>query len=47
MLPLLIGYMGEKYTFAAGITLAGAFILVGPALVYFLKLGQYDDQTGC
>lgn len=47
ILPTLIGYMGEIYTFAAGITIAGAFMLVGPVLVYFLKLGQYDDQTGC
>jgi NNP family nitrate/nitrite transporter-like MFS transporter len=47
ILPALIGYMGGIYTFAAGITLAGAFMLVGPVLVYFLKLGQYDDQTGC
>jgi NNP family nitrate/nitrite transporter-like MFS transporter len=47
ILPAVIGYMGETYTFAAGIMLAGAFMLLGPALVYFLKLGQYDDQTGC
>ncbi len=47
ILPALIGYMGENYTFAAGIRLAGAFMLVGPFLVYFLKLGQYDDQAGC
>jgi MFS family permease len=46
-LPVLIGYMGETYTFASGIMLAGAFMLMGPVLVYFLKLGQYDDQTGC
>jgi len=47
LLPTLIGYMGERYTFAGGITIAGAFMLAGPVLVYFLKLGQYDDQTGC
>jgi NNP family nitrate/nitrite transporter-like MFS transporter len=47
ILPTVIGYMGETYTFAAGIILAGAFMLLGPVLVYFLKLGQYDDQTGC
>jgi NNP family nitrate/nitrite transporter-like MFS transporter len=33
--------------FAAGITIAEAFMLMGPVLVYFLKLGQYDDQAGC
>ena len=47
MLPMIIGYFGETYTFGAGITLAGAFMLAGPLLVLFLKLGQYDDQAGC
>ena len=47
IMPTIIGYMGETYTFAAGIMLAGGFMLVGPVLVYFVKLGQYDDQTGC
>ena len=47
ILPVFIGYMGENHTFSAGIMLAGAFMLVGPVLVYFLKLGQYDDQIRC
>jgi len=47
LLPTLIGYLGETYNFAVGITLAGGFILLGPILVLFLKLGQYDDQAGC
>jgi len=47
MLPFLIGYLGETYTFSAGIILAGVFILIGPFLVLILKLGQYDDQAGC
>ena len=47
ILPALIGYFGETYTFAHGIILAGAFMLAGPVLVYFLQLGQYDDQAGC
>jgi NNP family nitrate/nitrite transporter-like MFS transporter len=47
LLPTLIGYMGQTYTFGAGIMLAGAFMLLGPLLVLFLKLGQYDSQAGC
>ncbi len=47
ILPAVIGYFGETYTFASGIMLVGAFMLVGPLLVYFLQLGQYDDQSGC
>lgn len=47
ILPAVIGYMGEAYTFSAGIMLAGGFMLVGPVLVYFLRLGQYDSEAGC
>lgn len=47
LLPALIGYFGETYTFSAGIMLAGFFMLGGPLLVLFLKLGRYDDQAGC
>ena len=47
ILPAVIGYMGEAYTFSAGIILAGGFILAGPVLVYFLRLGQYDSEAGC
>jgi MFS transporter, NNP family, nitrate/nitrite transporter len=47
ILPTLIGYLGETYTFAAGIMLAGGFMLIGPILIFFLVLGGYDDQAGC
>jgi NNP family nitrate/nitrite transporter-like MFS transporter len=47
ILPAVIGYMGEHYTFSAGIVLAGGFMLAGPLLIIFLKLGQYDNQAGC
>ncbi|MGB5985795.1 MAG: hypothetical protein WBG37_10860, partial [Desulfobacterales bacterium] len=47
LLPTLIGHLGATYTFAHGIILAGAFILLGPLLTLFLRLGQYDDQAGC
>jgi len=47
MLPVAIGYLGENYTFSMGIIAAGGFMLGGPILLLFLKLGQYDDQSGC
>ncbi len=47
VLPTVIGYLGQTYTFSAGILLAGAFMLVGPILTCFLRLGQYDSQAGC
>ena len=47
VLPAVIGYLGETYTFSRGIVMAGAFMLAGPILMLFLKLGQYDDQSGC
>lgn len=47
VLPAVIGYMGETYTFSLGIVAAGCFMAVGPLLLFFLKLGQYDDQSGC
>ncbi|MFH0730148.1 MAG: MFS transporter [Pseudomonadota bacterium] len=47
ILPAVIGYMGEHYTFSTGIVLAGGFMLAGPILIFFLKLGQYDNQAGC
>jgi NNP family nitrate/nitrite transporter-like MFS transporter len=46
-LPAIIGYMGTAYTFSMGIIAVGCFIALGPFLVFFLKLGQYDDQSGC
>jgi NNP family nitrate/nitrite transporter-like MFS transporter len=47
MLPAVIGYLGETYTFSMGIVAAGCFMVLGPLGVLFLKLGQYDDQSGC
>jgi NNP family nitrate/nitrite transporter-like MFS transporter len=47
ILPSVIGYMGETRTFAAGMILAGVFMLVGPFLMPLLKFGQYDNQPGC
>jgi NNP family nitrate/nitrite transporter-like MFS transporter len=47
LLPALIGRLGESHSFAAGMLLAGGFMLVGPPLILLLKLGQYDDQSGC
>ena len=47
ILPTVIGYMGETYSFSAGIVLAGAFMLAGPLLVLLVKLGQYDNLEGC
>ncbi len=47
VLPAIIGHMGEAYSFSAGIIMAGCFIVAGPILIFFLKLGQYDDESGC
>ncbi len=47
VLPSVIGYLGQTYTFSAGIILAGCFILLGPLLLIFLKLGLYDNESGC
>lgn len=47
VLPTVIGYMGESYSFSKGIVLAGCFMLIGPALVRFLDLGRYDGEAGC
>lgn len=47
IIPWIIGHLGERYSFSAGIVLAGCFIVSGPGLLFFLKLGQYDDQAGC
>lgn len=47
VLPAAIGYMGETYSFSLGIISTGCLMAVGPLLIFFLKLGQYDDQPGC
>jgi NNP family nitrate/nitrite transporter-like MFS transporter len=45
--PLFLGYFAQSYTFATGIFFAGCFLLLGPVLVLFVKLGKYDDHSGC
>ncbi len=47
LIPALIGYAGQAGSFALGISLLGCFIMVGPVLVIFLRLGQYDKEEGC
>ena len=47
IMPTMIGYLADLHSFVAGIRVAGSFILLGCLLVMFLRLGQYDDQTGC
>lgn len=44
--PTLLGYMGETYSFGAGISIAGCIIIAGSVFTIFLKLiDQLDD--GC
>jgi NNP family nitrate/nitrite transporter-like MFS transporter len=47
LMPAMIGYMAETFSFSGGILTAGCFVLLGPALVFFVRLGEYDDQGGC
>ena len=47
IMPAIIGYMAETYSFSIGILYAGCFIFLGPVLVYFIRLGDYDAQDGC
>lgn len=45
--PMAIGYLAESYNFSIGILFAGIIMLLSPLLVFFIKLGEYDDQAGC
>jgi NNP family nitrate/nitrite transporter-like MFS transporter len=47
LMPAIIGYMAESFSFSAGIFCAGCFIFLGPVLVLFVRLGEYDGQPGC
>ncbi len=47
VIPTLLGYMGATATFSLGIIAVGVFMAGGPLMVLFLRLGQYDDQSGC
>ena len=46
ILPAALGYMGQAYTFGLGIALAGCMILLGPTLVFALKLLD-KMEDGC
>jgi NNP family nitrate/nitrite transporter-like MFS transporter len=45
--PTFLGCFAESFTFSTGILVAGCFILLGSSLVFCVKLGKYDDQSGC
>jgi MFS transporter, NNP family, nitrate/nitrite transporter len=47
MIPAAIGKLAESSSFATGIVLAGAFMLFGPLLVFFVRLGEHDAENGC
>lgn len=47
VIPAFVGYTGEAHTFSLGLILVGCFMLVGPVIVFFLKLGEYDEEAGC
>ncbi len=46
LLPTALGYMGEAYSIGTGITLAGALIIIGFPLAFFLKLIDKMEE-GC
>ena len=45
--PLFLGYVAESFSFSTGLLFVGCFILLGPILVIFIKLGEFDDMSGC
>ena len=47
LIPAFVGYAGETYTFSLGLIAVGCFMLAGPLLVVFLKLGEHDEEEGC
>jgi NNP family nitrate/nitrite transporter-like MFS transporter len=47
LMPVVIGYMAESYSFSSGILFAGCFMLAGPLCVFFLRLGESDELEGC
>lgn len=46
LLPALLGYMGENYSFSLGITIFGGLIFIGSGLVFSLTLLEKMDP-GC
>jgi NNP family nitrate/nitrite transporter-like MFS transporter len=47
LIPAFVGYTGETFTFSLGLIVVGCFMLMGPVLAIFLKLGEYDEADGC
>ncbi len=47
MIPAVIGKLAESHSFAAGIIFAGAAMSAGSLLVFFLRLGEFDAESGC
>jgi MFS transporter, NNP family, nitrate/nitrite transporter len=47
VMPAVIGSVAKIYSISVGIMIAGCFILIGPLVVGFLTMGQYDDESGC
>ena len=47
LIPAFVGYTGETFSFSLGLIVVGCFMLGGPVLAFFLKLGEYDESDGC
>lgn len=47
LMPFVIGFLAEDYSFSAGILFAGCCSIAASGLIYFVKLGSYDDMDGC
>jgi len=47
MTPIGIGYIAESFNFSSGIFITGCLMLLGPVLIYYVQLGEYDEQAGC
>ena len=47
VIPAMIGYLGETYSFSTGIVIAGIYMLVVIFLILFLRFENYADDTGC
>lgn len=45
--PMGIGHFAEVQSFSIGILVAGGIIFLSPLCIWFIKLGEYDDQAGC
>jgi NNP family nitrate/nitrite transporter-like MFS transporter len=47
LIPLLIGFLAESVSFAAGVLVAGIVMLLALPLLYYLRIGQFDAEAGC